>query len=137
MPTSRARPEWQPYVRHLADRLGLKDWQVFVLDELPATDSAYARIEIPHGRKYANVTLSNNMLKGTEEEQRHAIVHELLHCHFAFGDRAARTMLSERDYGIYEDGFELGVDGVAVAIAPLLPLPSEVLDAHPANPDRE
>lgn len=133
----RQASEFTPYFRWVFDRLGLKDWQVIVEDDPPEND-AYAFVECVYGRKLALVRLSRNYLKGTEEQQRHGAAHEALHAHFTHADQAVRELAGMEHYGLYKLPMEYGVDGVAVAIAPFLPLPSEILEdkaSEPVNPD--
>lgn len=119
--------EFEPYVRAIFDRLGLKDWEARVLDDPPPSDSAYAYVECVYGRKLAHVQFSRNFLRGSEAEQRHAVVHEALHCHFTQADQVHAKLAGDEHYGIFKLAMEYGIDAVAVAIAPLFPLPSEVL----------
>jgi ferritin-like protein len=82
MPTP-DRDSFCPYVRCLADALGLKDWTVVVADEGPHAHGAIATVCCTEGRKHATVRLSEQFLRDDEAEQRHTIAHELLHCQFA------------------------------------------------------
>lgn len=127
----RERRDLQPYARHLADLLGLKDWEIEVLDEPPPSDDAYAHVHCVFGRKRALIRLSDNFLRGSNTDQRHAIVHELLHCHFTHPDQVAGKAMTEEEYGVYHLAHEYGIDGVAIAIAQFLPLPSSILDKFP------
>ena len=73
------------------------------------------------GRKYANLRLGECFLVDAAEEQRHTIVHELLHCHLG-----PMTRMIEAHDGMPPAAMlalEYCVDGLADAIAPLLPLP--------------
>lgn len=126
----RERTEFQPYARALADLVGLKDWRVEIVDEPPDSDDAFAFVECLYGQKYALIRLSDNCLKASEEDQRHAIVHELCHAHHTAVDQVVAAMVGDRQYELYRLQVEYSVDAVAVALAALLPLPSEVLDAR-------
>ncbi len=126
------RLEFYPYVRVLADRLSLRDWTILVKDEAPDDGTALAAAYLPYGRKRVQIYLSEDFLKADEAAQRQTVVHELLHCHFDVLERmvvdtpdmkkAARLCL------------ELAVDSLADAIAPLLPLPSAILDPVELKP---
>lgn len=119
--------EFTPYLRAIFDRLGLKDWEVVVEDDPPENPDAYAFVECVYGRKLAMVRLSPNYLKDAGERQRHGAVHEALHAHFTHADQAVRELAGMRHYGVYKLPMEYGIDGIAVAIAPLMPLPSDIL----------
>ena len=114
------RQRWAPYVRQLADILRLKDWRIQVLEDLPP-ENALASCAPVEGRKYANLRLGECFLVDAAEEQRHTIVHELLHCHLG-----PMTRMIEAHDGMPPAAMlalEYCVDGLADAIAPLLPLP--------------
>lgn len=125
--------EYGFYVRDLANRLALRDW-TFVLEPEHCTPGRNAEIQPCFGRKHATLRLSNLFLQMPAGLQRHTLVHELMHCHLAelsfyiqhlaFGDalRAARIMQ------------EMAVDGLADAMAILLPLPQfEMSELQPNN----
>jgi hypothetical protein len=112
-----------PYVRLLADLLHLKDWSFTVMTEGPEGESAIAAINCAEGRKYAHVRLSDNFLCSDPESQRQTLIHELLHCHLAAADHVAGKMIKE-NFDLFRLHCEYGVDGIADAIAPLLPLPT-------------
>jgi hypothetical protein len=115
------RQRWAPYVRKLADILHLRDWRVDVNEESPADSNAWASCCPIEGRKCAEVRLSESFLNDEKIDQRQTITHELLHCHLgpmwrvieAEGNATAAAKLA----------MEYCVDGLADAIAPLLPEP--------------
>jgi hypothetical protein len=129
---SRNRTEYSPYFRELGDRFGLKDWRIDVSDEPPSNEDAIANIECVYGRKWAIIRLSDKWLADPEEEQRLYAIHELIHAHYSHADGVAEELLSKGERRAYIRALEYGVDGLANAIAPLLPLPSAILDASPA-----
>jgi hypothetical protein len=115
------RQRWAPYVRHLADVLRLRDWRVDVLEELPGGSDAIASCAPVAGRKYAVIRLAESFLTDPTEDQRHTLTHELLHCHFA---PMMRLLEATDSFGVAEKlAMEYFVDGMADAIAPLLPMP--------------
>lgn len=121
--TDPRRQAWAPYIREVADRLRLRDWTIEVSDE--GTDRPYtnALICVSHQRKYADLYLSDGFLDLTPERQRHCVVHELLHCHFGHADQWVRHKIDGDAEEAYTRMFEVGIDGLADAIAPLMPMP--------------
>lgn len=108
--------------RLLADALALRDWN-FVVSPEPCAPRFNARIEPTFGRKLATLHVRADFLCLAPHEQRHALTHELLHCHFAPACDVAREVLPKRALGAFIVNLEYGVDGLADALAPLLPLP--------------
>jgi hypothetical protein len=115
------RERWAPYVRQLGDLLRLRDWRIQVNEDAPGDSSAIASCAPVEGRKYAVIRLGESFLTDTAEEQRHTITHELLHCHLG-----PMIRMIEAHDGLppaAKLAMEYCVDGLADAIAPLLPLP--------------
>lgn len=119
--TLKTRKEFEPYVRLLADRLGLKDWSFEVEDYEPNNCEAIAAIHIVTGRKFAVIRFRADLLKETPQQQRHTVIHELIHAHFALvngfvcgGGQPGESLSLALEYA---------VDGLADAVAPLMPLP--------------
>jgi hypothetical protein len=115
------RQRWAPYVRRLGDILHLKDWRLDVDDGSPSDPTAVAACNPCPGRKIATIYLGESFLTDDAAGQRHTIAHELIHCHLGPMTRmldARETMTPEVTLAM-----EYGVDGLADAIAPLLPLP--------------
>lgn len=119
------RQAFSPYVRDIADRLRLRDWTIRVMDDEPEDKDAAASCQCIYGRKLANIRLAGSFLDDEPAEQRHTVVHELLHCHlddaywFAYGQLPGDGGTREA----FVRFFEKGIDGLADAISPLLPLP--------------
>jgi hypothetical protein len=115
------RQRWAPYTRKLADILHLKDWRIDILEELPGGSDAIASCAPVAGRKYAVLRLAECFLTDPPIEQRQTLTHELLHCHFA---PTMRLLEATDSFGAAEKlSMEYFVDGLADAIAPLLPMP--------------
>ncbi len=128
-----AHPKWDrqdfyPYFRDIADRLALKDWTVIVSEEPPSSGDAVASAYLWYGRRRVRIHLSEDFLKASESDQRQTSVHELVHCHL---DTLERLATREAETGDLirpiRLALEYAVDGLADAIAPLMPLPSAVL----------
>ena len=60
------------------DLLGLPGWRISVLDE-PSADDALASISTVPGRWIAQVRLSPDWMKLSDEERRNTVAHEVLH----------------------------------------------------------
>lgn len=132
--TERAAPahddeSWLLYLRDLADRLGLKDWDFFVTVN-DDTSPYGATCAIVVGQKRAALGFPPSFDNLTPSNKRLTATHELLHCHLdrwkIIYNRLA-PLLTDREYIMMElafrDVMEEGVDGIATAIAPFLPLP--------------
>jgi hypothetical protein len=110
--------------------MGLRDWSVFVEHE-PTSSQEWATVRIPDGRREVHVLFCEGFDQLEPDDQRHAIVHELVHPHLsrvwstvedgaaeAFGGMALRMFLStvRRD-------IEHSVDALAAVIASHMPEP--------------
>jgi hypothetical protein len=75
---------WGKYVRMIASMLALKDWTLVLSCDRPDDGNATAAIYAVPGRKRAYLYLSDGFLEDDDPvDQRHSIVHELVHCHVA------------------------------------------------------
>ncbi len=120
------RLDYQPYFDALAQKLALKDWTVIVKDEGPDDGDAQAQSFLTYGRRRTRIYLSEGFLKDKESGQRHTACHELIHCHL---DQLERMVVDTPEMRkAARLCLELAVDALADAIAPLMPLPSQVLD---------
>lgn len=132
-----SRRDWEAlkeYVTALRDMLGLRDWTIFASHEIPeeAEDcNAIASIHPTDGRRRAVLRLARDFREMSPEEQRSALVHELLHLHHRDATDIIRLTLPKVLGGaafdvLWEDfrqQIELITDNIAVAIAEGLPLP--------------
>jgi hypothetical protein len=117
-PTRRQR--WLPYVRQIADTIGLRDWQVFIDEDTPREENI-ASCYPCEGRKIATVRFSESFLMSSPFKQRHAVVHELIHNHLApYMYAVEKKTSNDPVLGML---MEYGVDGLADGFAHLLPLP--------------
>lgn len=136
------RPEWTPYFRVLFDRLGLKDWDFRIDETGPSDRDALAAIACAEGRKFARIDLSDNFLRDDEDRQRHAAVHEALHCHGAHAGHLLDKVLTSEQRRLWMLAHEYANDAIAGVLASFMPLPSDILDGPtrttetPASADR-
>ena len=119
--TRRAR--FAEYVSRIAGDMRLRDWKLFIGEDVPSGDDTTADCYPIPGRKYATIRFSESFLRDTPEDQRHTIVHELIHCHLAQIQRVIEVKLDND--AIVRNQLEYAVDALADVIAPLLPLPPE------------
>lgn len=121
----------EEYVTQVKDMMGLRDWTI-LLDKSPSREGTCATIEPMEGQKRAVLALSSSFLRETPDHQRHTIVHELVHCHLApmmkqveaTSDATLSRAASTVFWVAFMQNLEYTTDGVADAMAPLLPLPS-------------
>lgn len=120
------------YVRFIADELGLTSWTFEINhDNLEPGNPALACITSVYGQRKAEVEFRYDFCAYPLEQQRHVVVHELLHCYTPacppgglWGiepliGTAASTVLAER---IRRDA-EHVTDALATAFARHMPLP--------------
>ncbi len=112
-----------PYIRGLADRLALRDWRIDVDDEPSASGDCIARVNLADAR-WVSVEFSESFFGQSREAQRHSVVHELVHCHIAPYVKAVEKR-TENDE-VLRMLMEYGVDSIADALAPLVPLPPKL-----------
>ena len=115
------RQQWLPYVRQIADSIALKDWPVEIREDPPSTAGAIASVDDSRGRKLAWIHLGDGFFSESRVEQRHTVVHELVHVHLMEYIGAVRRRTD--DDALLNEIMEYAVDSLANAIAPLLPLP--------------
>lgn len=122
--TERARQveALRAYARQLADLMTLKDWQV-VVEEEHADDGNNAQVHVTYGQQHARIWVSAKFFEKTAEERRYVLAHELLHCHFDMAERLAKPGMKKSAQAGLRLAIEIGVDNVARALAPHLPLP--------------
>ena len=104
--------------------MALRDWH-FVLSGVAPAKGRAAEIVPIYGRKWAELRLSPEFACLAPEVQRHTLVHELIHCHLAAAQCYADAMLRKAARHAFDMNVEIGIDGLADAIAPLMPLPQQ------------
>lgn len=122
------------YISQTKDLLGLKDWNIALHDDQWADDTTAAQCRITFGQQHARLFIHNDFVEATQEEQRCDIVHELIHCHLINYDEAVtndfldnvglRDTLKLAFAKIFNRLLESAVDGIAVAVSKLVPMPT-------------
>jgi hypothetical protein len=127
--TSKQYRSLAKYAGSIAADLGLRDWDIAIRDDPPDDGGALASTECVYGRRQANIRFSPDFAHHAPEEQRTAVLHELLHVHLWAADQAVRDGLTvlgsearEVVYAGYNTAREYAVDAVATAIADRYPL---------------
>lgn len=117
------------YLRAVADRMGLRDWRIDV-SLTPAGEEYQAAIQCTGEKRVAVVRLAHDFRKLDPEEQRHALVHELVHVHFHGSVRALhalKVLVGEPAFHVAAEAHELAeeqaVDALAWVIASGMPMP--------------
>jgi hypothetical protein len=108
-------------VRQLADIMHLKDWRIEVYEDAPGGADAIASCAPVGGRKLAVIRLGESFLTDSSIDQRHTLIHELLHCHL--GPMQRMLEAGEPIPAAAMLAIEYAVDGLADVIAPLVPEP--------------
>ncbi len=111
--------------------MGLRDWTVGITDDGPDQDGVRAMIDCRPGRKMAWVSLADAFLDAPADDQRHTLVHELVHCHFEPADTLAHKFTSHDAFEAFRLMLEYGVDAMADVLAPIMPLPPVTKDDKP------
>lgn len=118
-----------PYVRFIADHMALKDWRIAIEIDPDLRDSL-ATVEPVPNRQYAILRVGEDFLGAPGEDQRHGIVHELVHLHMEGCRRTVASLvgavtgpmldLLQRNH---DDQIEGAVDRLADSISKGLPTP--------------
>lgn len=121
------------YLGVIAPVLNLGDWTFIIADTTPGSRQALCDVEPNPVLRTATIQFAERWWTTDAETQRHALAHELVHCHFAlptgvfaqFGDvyPGAASMLVGWSQ-LFLAGMDVGVDAMATLLAPLLPLPA-------------
>jgi hypothetical protein len=124
---------YQTYLRELADRLLLRDWEIELRREWSDTN-AYATCMPFDKENHLWVKLSESFDGNPAEERREWLVHELLHAHFARLDRVVERVkeLASADNDLmklvaqhHDEESEICVQRLARILTPFLPLPPD------------
>ena len=128
--TPRQRQGYARYVRLIADHMGLTDWRLELHYDGTEPEIA-AHVSCVTGRRIAHITLSGDFGTFAPEEQRHVVVHELLHIHLdPMGQYAHDTLPGLLGGPVftawitaYRTANENATDAIAAALSPLFPVP--------------
>ena len=118
------------YVRTLADKLLLQDWEIILLRE-PAPDGTLADVCIFDTENYAKIRLHPDYFQCGPSEQREYLVHELVHLHMDRPQRIVNQLAelwNENSATLFarmahDKEIEVCVQRFARILAPTLPLP--------------
>ncbi len=121
--------ELDRYVRWIADEIGLRDWTIDLQHE-PCDEDCNAQANLVYGRRLVRIRVSRDFRGYDRERVRQTTVHELVHCHFAAADNQVQhnlpDHLGQQGSRLFFDAFrrnmEYGVDAIAGALAPHMPL---------------
>lgn len=120
------------YIRELANRMRLADWQIKLVLEPAPSDNAIAECDWSNGRHTLSIWLCLEFRELPVRAQRHAIVHELLHAHFSRPWDTLKYLYESGNIStaVYEAvgkesvrNFEHAIDAVAEIIAESMPYP--------------
>ena len=117
------------YIGRIADEIGLRDWDLRLLHET-CDDDCNAQCAIVYGRKLAYIRVNEDFRGYAPGRIRQTIVHELVHCHFAAADNQVQHDLDDHlgdqtaqvFFNAFRRQMEYGVDAMAAALAPHMPL---------------
>ena len=119
------------YIEARRNDLWLADWGFTVRHDPPSSASAMAEIRPTYGRRHATVRFCSDFRELSAAEQRHVVVHELIHCHLAqiqhltSSDSGIGKALGTAGHPVLDAvamAIEHAVDSLADVIAPNLPL---------------
>lgn len=113
------------YALEIAAKMALRDWEV-MLSAACAPSDALASVKCTDGRKRITICLARDFFELSREEQRLAIVHELVHAHFAAMHNPLCDTLPKNALKFYVSAMEYGVDAVASLVASSMPLPPKL-----------
>lgn len=123
-----------PYLRYLADNVGLRDWHIhFAYD--PSPDGTDGQCNLAYGRRRAEISFKKEWMKEDESEFRDTCLLELIHCHTEqiiqplqdIEDVLGKVMHAPL-YNATVNGLEHCIDAIAYDWGRHLPLPSEWLE---------
>jgi hypothetical protein len=116
----------QGYVRDLAVRLKLADWEISISRQ--ACEHSAARSRLYDAQNRSCIQLSDDFIEHDADEQRATLVHELLHCHQNRQDRVfelsaahAPPALGTTLDTLYREAQDVGIETLSWVIAPFMP----------------
>jgi hypothetical protein len=117
-----------PYIRYLADHMNLADWKFRVV--LGDLLDSLATVSVVPNRQFATITVGDGFFGATEHDQRHGLVHDLVHLHLEPSRRTVDNVeptVTQPTFqvlkGCHDDSLEGAADRLACAIAMGLLMP--------------
>lgn len=109
------------YLRFAADRVGLRDWAFNLRwTYYDQDDEAMAAVKVVRGQKRATVFLAKDFADFPEPQQRHALIHELLHCHMDSLEQLVWSLahsMGDAAHSVFRNNFHDQIELVVDAIA--------------------
>jgi hypothetical protein len=127
--TPKQRRSLLRYILDIAVHMGLRDW-TFSLEAEPCEDAHAATIACTYGRKIASICVSQHWMTTAPEEQRHVIIHELVHVHLdsnlTLVEGSLPSQLGASAFSVFREAYrqhnEHATDAIASAIEEFIPL---------------
>lgn len=121
MLTAAERKALAAYILERMRELGLREWTIHILSEPPEDEDANASIDPCIGRRVATLRVCPDFRELSRDDQRNAIVHELLHCHHVAATDIIRLdlprHLAQSTYEILWEGFKRQIEYMVDALA--------------------
>ena len=119
-----------PYVRQMADAMGLPHWEITVKEGWPEDAANNGEMCVYRSNNYYTADIHFNRSEYTDDDLRAGIAHEMVHLITRDYDQAAQSIenhVAPAAWSIYSDRceheMEQVVDAIAKAWAQTLPLP--------------
>lgn len=127
----RQRKMLMRYLGQIAPHLGLSDWDIFLKPEPCENPEHAATVTCIPGRKIANIQVAADFFDAPPVQQRHVLIHELIHIHvdqeFQLIEDVLPPLMGSVGYHPFEKAYrnlhEHGVDALASVLAPHFPVP--------------
>lgn len=119
----------QRYIWEIRDILGLSHWDVYLSRDY-AEDTAQASVHPLFGRHIAAIYINRLWFTYSPEDQRNAMVHEMLHIvhnsqtdivRVGYSQVIKNKLIRNAMWSMFENQTELMVDHLANHLAPLMP----------------
>ncbi len=112
--------------------MDLRDWRILLADEPCEEEGHIAEMAVVVGRRIGHLSVSKEWGSFSAEDRRTAIVHELLHVYvdqtkvaLCFAQETMPKAAYAVLYQAHQAAIEFAVDGIALVLAPFLPLPGD------------
>jgi hypothetical protein len=129
--TDKQRKSLLRYLGGITAYLGLTEWEVRLADEPCEDPSHAATVQCVPGRKIATIQLAADWFTQSPAQQRHVLIHELIHIHtdqeFQYIEDSLPEMIGSMAYFPWEKAYrnlhEHATDALAKALAEHFPVP--------------